>query len=208
MMNNLLPNTISRKLAIRIVSQNEKFLGQTDGIRYGLEWIISTLNLYFLVCIIAIPLNILPESLVFAVTSSMFRTVSGGAHCKGYFPCLIFSTLQVVLSSILIHYTFSYLIPIKIVFIILLFLSFLTTVLLAPVLYKKKNCFNESQLKRFKMIAIFVFMIFLTLSLTLFKDTHVMYSIWFALIIQSLSLTYPAKIILDFLSNPFYLLRR
>lgn len=200
-MHYLLPNTIAKRLANRIVSNNGDFSGKTDEIRYGLEWIISTLNFYVLVCMVAIPLNMLPEALMFAVTSSTLRLISGGAHCKGYYSCLILSTLQVVVSSFIIHYMFSYLISLTIVFTILLTASFITVVLLAPVLNKKKDSFNEKQKHNIKIVSILVFLVFLTLSLTFFKGTHLMYGIWFALIIQTFSLTDTAKRILDFPSK-------
>jgi len=204
----LLPNTIAKRLANSIVSQNNEFAGQTDEIRYGLEWIISTINLYVLVCIIAIPFGMLVEALVFAVTSSTLRTISGGAHCKGYYPCLIISTLQVVLSSFFIHYMFSYIVSLKIVFFALLIFSFITIVLLAPVLYKKKDCFNAKQKQHLKIVSILLFLAFFIISITFFKDKHSMYSIWLALIIQSSSLTQTAKRILDAFSKPLTVIRR
>jgi len=207
-MHYLLPNTIAKRIANSIVSQNNEFAGQTDEIRYGLEWIISTINFYVLVCIIAIPFGMLAEALVFAVTSSTLRTVSGGAHCKGYYTCLIISTLQVVVSSFFIHYMFSYITSLEVVFFVLLILSFITIVLLAPVLYKKKGCFNTKQKYNLKLVSILLFIAFFLISITFLKDKHSMYGIWFALIIQSFSLTYTAKRILDALSNPLTMIRR
>lgn len=192
-MNRLLPYTIANTIAEKIIIHDNQFAEQRDEIRYGLEWIISVFNQILLVTIIAIPLDILPEALIFAFASAALRAFSGGAHFKGYFTCLLFSTLLIILSSWMIDGFFEYWISIKPYFIPLLTLSFLLVLWKAPVLTKKRHCFSQKQLLKQKFTSAALFIVLYGLSIILFKDKTLMYCIWFALILQSLTLTNTVK---------------
>ena len=188
-MNRLSPNTIAHKLAGKLVLHNDHLLIQKDEIRYGLEWIILTLNQLILIFVLAIPLDILPEALVFYLASSILRTVSGGAHFKHYIGCLLYSTSVIIVSSLAVVHFLATWVSIMPYLIGLLCLSFLLVVWKAPVLYKNKHCFSPNQLTRKKWVSTFLFIILFLLSLSLFYNTSFMYAIWFALILQSLTLT-------------------
>jgi len=188
-MNRLSPNTIAHKIAGKLVLHNDQLLIQKDEIRYGLEWIILTLNQLILIFVLAIPLDILSEALIFYLASSILRTVSGGAHFKHYFACLLYSTTVIIVSSLVIIHLLTTWISLKPYLISLLFLSFLIVIWKAPVLYKNKHCFSPNQLTRKKWVSAFLFIVLFILSLSLFYNTSFMYAIWFALIMQSLTLT-------------------
>lgn len=194
-MNRLLPNTIANTIAEKIIVHDNQFAEQKDEIRYGLEWIISVFNQVLLVTIIAIPLDILPEALVFAFASATLRAFSGGAHFKSYFTCLAFSTLIMILSSLLVVRFFDYWVSIKLFVIPLLILSLLIVLWKAPVLTKKKHFFSPQQLRKQKITSTIIFMALCAISFILFNDTTLMYCIWFALIIQSLTLTNTTRLL-------------
>ena len=188
-MNRITPNTIAHKVARKLVLQNDQLLLKRDEIRYGLEWIILTLNQLLLVLVLAIPFDILSEALIFYFASSVLRTVSGGAHFKHYLGCLLYSTSVIIVSSLVIVHFLATWGSIKPYLIGILCLSFLIVIWKAPVLYKNKHCFSPSQLTRKKWVSTFLFIVLFILSLSLFYNTSFMYAIWFALILQSLTLT-------------------
>jgi len=187
--NRITPNTIAHKVARKLVLQNDQLLLKRDEIRYGLEWIILTLNQLLLVLVLAIPFDILSEALIFYFASSVLRTVSGGAHFKHYLGCLLYSTSVIIVSSLVIVHFLATWGSIKPYLIGILCLSFLIVIWKAPVLYKNKHCFSPSQLTRKKWVSTFLFIVLFILSLSLFYNTSFMYAIWFALILQSLTLT-------------------
>lgn len=195
MVNNLLPNVLAHRIAIKVTSHNKEFLRQTDEIRYGMEWILTASNQLLIILIIAFPLNIIPEALILMLSGAVLRMFSGGAHCKGYFQCLIVSTVQITASALIAKHAFAYLITIKTALIIFLVLSLLIIILKAPVLNKKKKKFNKKQKYQLKCISALTFIGLLLTSLFFLKDSTLMFSIWLALILQCFTLTAPAKML-------------
>lgn len=69
---------------------------QTDTIRYGLEIIIGAVIKGFIILSLSYWLEITSFVLAAMATSGIFRSVSGGGHCKTFLGCLIFSSATLV----------------------------------------------------------------------------------------------------------------
>jgi len=187
--NRLSPNAIAHKISGKVILYNDQFALQKDEIRYGLESLLLTLNQLLLILILALPFGILPEALILYFAHSILRTFSGGAHFQRYLTCLIYGTLSITLSSLAIVHFYHTWAAIKPLLIILLTLSFVLVIWKAPVLYKNKGFFTQKQLLRKKCISTFLFIFLFIISIIVFNNTSLMYAIWFALILQSLTLT-------------------
>ncbi|TKH10534.1 hypothetical protein FC678_14495 [Peribacillus simplex] len=182
-----LPNYLATNISNLVVSENPQLVKSKDKIRYGLEWMISGMNQIILVSLLVWPLGILPETTMGLLSGALLRMFSGGAHFKGYYSCLILSTLQIIfLTLICVQYT-EVLSFYKIPFILLLLISFLITVQKAPVLHKKKHLFTRKGTLKLKMKAVTTFI--LCMGLSVFLPQAMMYCVWSALIFQGLTLT-------------------
>lgn len=194
-MNILLPNSIAKKLASKIVQANDSLTQQRDHIRYGLEWIISITFQVVLIIALAIPFGVFYEAMAMLIVGSSLRAFSGGAHLGRFFSCLTYSTLQVIVLSVIAK---KYIDPLNVyssVFYLLLGVSFVLIVILAPVLNKKKALFSQSEIRRQKVLSIVAFLIFVGFFSYFFKGTSVMFAVFFAIFIQTFSLTRTAHVL-------------
>lgn len=183
----LMPNTLATNLSNLVIAENPQFKKSKNKIRYGLEWIISGLNQIVIVCLLVWPFGILPETLVALLTGALLRMFSGGSHFTRYYFCLVFSTIQIIsLTIICVKYT-DFLSSHNKLLLLFLLLSFLITMVKAPVLHKKKHIFNKDSILRLKITAITIYVIFAGVSL--FFPYSIMYCIWLPLIFQSITLT-------------------
>jgi len=73
----------------------------TEVIRYGMEIILGALLKGLIIFGFSYWLGIVPYVLAALITSSIFRLLSGGAHCNTYMRCLIFSLTILLLIGIL-----------------------------------------------------------------------------------------------------------
>ncbi|MGY3314689.1 accessory gene regulator B [Peribacillus simplex] len=187
MFKHFLPNHLATNISNLVVSENPQLVKNKDKIRYGLEWMISGMNQIVLVSLLVWPLGLLPETIIGLLTGALLRMFSGGAHFKGYCSCLILSTLQIIfITFISVKYT-DVLSSYKILFILLLFISFLITAQKAPILHKKKHLFTQKSMLKLKIKAVITFI--LCTGWSVFLPQTTMYCVWFALISQGLSLT-------------------
>ncbi|SFR09737.1 accessory gene regulator B [Desulfoscipio geothermicus DSM 3669] len=62
---------------------------KTDQLRYGLEIILGTLIKGALLFSLAYLFNVLPQVALALAAGGLFRLLSGGAHCTGYWRCLV-----------------------------------------------------------------------------------------------------------------------
>lgn len=187
MFNYFLPNVLATNLSKLVISENPQLKKSKDKIRYGLEWMISGMNQIILVSLLVWPFGFLPETLMALLAGALLRMFSGGAHFKGYYSCLIFSTLQIIfLTFICVQYT-SFLLSHRTLFFLLLLMSLLITVIKAPILHKKKHVFNQKNIIKLKLMAVIIFI--LCTGVSLFLPYSIMYSVWFALILQGITLT-------------------
>ncbi|WP_162604437.1 accessory gene regulator B family protein [Peribacillus frigoritolerans] len=187
MFKHFLPNYLATSISNLVVSENPQLLKSKDKIRYGLEWMISGMNQIVLVSLLVWPLGILPETMMGLFSGALLRMFSGGAHFKGYYSCLILSTLQIIcLTLICVQYS-EILSSYKIPFFLLLVISFLITVQKAPILHKKKHLFTRKSTLILKMNAVTTFI--LCMGLSVFLPQTMMYCVWSALIFQGLTLT-------------------
>lgn len=181
------PNTLANKLSERIVTDNPVLHKNKDEIRYGLEWIFSGINQVILVTLLALPLQVLPEAIITLIAGALLRMFSGGAHFKNYYLCLIFSTFQILIISIACKFSLIYFTKIGLLLILLLMISLVIVAIRAPVLQKKKELFSKKDINFQKVYSVIVFICGSIISFLL--PEPLMFSIWAAFIIQSLSLT-------------------
>lgn len=182
------PNILATKLSKKIVTENPSLLKNSDEIRYGLEWTFSGINQLLFVLILAFPLQVLPEATITLIAGAVLRMFSGGSHFKNYYLCLVFSTFQILFVALFCKYYPEFLtdkLPLLLIFLII---SFIITVVRAPVLQKKKHLFSRRATILQKIYSIVTFIILISTSLLL--PDPLMFSIWVAIIIQSLTLTF------------------
>jgi len=197
-MERLLPHKIAIRISNKVVNYNQELEPQKDEIRYGLEWLIASINQILLVTSFSLPLGIFKEAIIILVVGALLRMFSGGAHFKGYFSCLFFSTFQIIIISYFAKYQFEFLQGNKAVITALLIFSLLITILRAPVLNKKSNQFNYGQRLKLKIVSILLFVTFVLISITVVSNTPIMYCVYLALILQAFSLTSFAKLTFGF----------
>lgn len=194
-MNLLLPNTIAQKLAAKIVEANEQLIPQKDAIRYGIEWVLITVLQIVLVLLIALPLGLFFEVLTMLIVGSIFRAFSGGAHLSKFLSCLIFSTVQLLLFSYLAKAYLSTFVEFNLLIYALVASSLVIVALYAPILHKKKALFSPEQKRQQKYRSLVVFGLFAVFFSIVFYQTSIMYAAFFALLIQTFSLTHFAHLI-------------
>jgi accessory gene regulator B len=78
-------NYLSKELALDA--------GKIDTVRFGLEIIFGTFIKGFILISLAHFLGILPEVTFAMVAGALYRLLSGGAHCSGYWRCLTLGLL-------------------------------------------------------------------------------------------------------------------
>ena len=181
------PNVLATKLSKKIVTENPSLLKNNDEIRYGLEWTFSGINQLLCVLIFAFPLQVLPEATITLIAGAVLRMFSGGSHFKNYYLCLIFSTFQILFVAIICKYYPEFItgkLPLILIFLII---SFIIIAVRAPVLQKKKHLFDKRSKILQKIYSIVIFIILISVSLLL--PPPLMFSIWVAIVIQSLTLT-------------------
>jgi accessory gene regulator B len=79
-------NYLSKELALDI--------SKTDTLRFGLEIIFAALIKGIILISLAYFLGILPEVTFAMACGAIYRLLSGGAHCKGYWRCLTLGLLS------------------------------------------------------------------------------------------------------------------
>lgn len=182
------PNTLANRLSERVVTDNPVLHKNKDEIRYGLEWTFSGINQVILVILLAFPLQVIPEAITTLIAGALLRMFSGGAHFKSYYLCLVFSTFQILIISVACKFSLIYFTKIGPLLMVLLMISLMIVAIKAPVLQKKKALFNKKDIKFQKIYSVTIFICGLIISFLL--PEPLMFSIWAAFIIQSLSLTY------------------
>ncbi|AMQ71636.1 MULTISPECIES: accessory gene regulator ArgB-like protein [Bacillus] len=184
----LTPHKLAKKISKHIIHFNPEFRRLQDNIRYGLEWMLATVNQVFIVIILAEFFGYLAQALIVLASGGLFRMISGGSHFKNYNLCLIFSTLQILfITYISIEFESHFTFWTKSVLKILLVFSFFITFKNSPKLQKKKHLFTPDHKKKLKIGSIGIFSCLLLISLM--GDDHHKYGIWMALILQSITLT-------------------
>lgn len=182
-----LPNLLATNISNLVVSENPKFAKNKDEIRYGLEWMISGINQIVFVNLLVWPLGISLEATVALLSGALLRMFSGGAHFKGYYPCLIFSTLQIIFLSLICVWYTEFFTSHKGYFFSLLTISLLIIARKAPVLHKKKHLFDPGKILKLKLMAVMIFILCTGASMLL--PQSLMYCVWSSLIFQGLTLT-------------------
>lgn len=195
----LLPNTIATKISNKLIIYDNEFMNKKDDIRYGLEWIIAGMNQVILVLILSIPFNLCLEAFVVMVSGALLRMFAGGAHFRGYFPCLLFSTAQIMVIATFSKYYVEMMDITLYIFILALCISFVLTWTRSPLLMKKRNQFTQEQKQKAKYKAIITFMVLLILGTIILYGMSFMYAIWLAIIAQSFTLTKTAQKLFGFM---------
>lgn len=187
MFKNFLPNRLATNISTLVVSENPQFSKRKDEIRYGMEWMISGINQILFVVLLSWPLGILVECMVVLLSGALLRMFSGGFHFKGYYPCLIFSTFQIVILTLICVQNIDLLLKSKNIMIFLLIMSFLIVAHRAPALHKKKHLFNRKEKLKLKLVSLCIFLLLVGISISL--PYHLMYCVWLSLILQGFTLT-------------------
>ncbi|MYL73053.1 hypothetical protein GLW00_19750 [Halobacillus litoralis] len=198
--NFLQPNTIAQITAEKIIHYNSDLRTRKDEIRYGLEWILSGVNQLLVVLILTIPFGVFKEGIIALLTGAILRMFSGGAHLKGYFRCLLLSSIQIfTISFISKHF---YEVISQNVNLMHLFLGISLTIVCfkAPILNKKSNSFSRRQRHQLKGISIAMFICLLMVGV-IWGSTVETFVIWFSLLVQTLTLTSFGKNLFAFIDK-------
>lgn len=84
---------IASRLAGFLACETGLEQSKVDRVRFGLEILLGELIKTAILLTMAILLGVLPEALFAMAGMSLFRLVSGGAHCEDYWRCLAFGMI-------------------------------------------------------------------------------------------------------------------
>jgi accessory gene regulator B len=160
------PEAISKNLSSIIVAYHPGYRHKQDHIRHGLEWILSGANQFLLVFLLLYPFHLHVEAFICLLSGAMLKMFAGGVHFSGYLKCLIISTLQIVIVTLL-GTMFCEVVLVQYLLYGLICPAFIILLLHAPRLYKKKDHFSRNQKQMLKMASLFMFLFLCTFSLFL-----------------------------------------
>ncbi len=162
-------NTLSKRIADFLFRQkcfDEELL---PVYVYGVELFLSSLLGVGLVLALGLLLNEFICSIVFLLSFIILRLFTGGFHCNSYFKCnlsLVITSLVVTILKNIIVYA-----PVKdTIFFIMIVLSFLITILLAPISHPNKTISQKESVK-FKIISLLILCIHTTIAF-IFKEAE------------------------------------
>ncbi|SFG22140.1 accessory gene regulator B [Desulfotomaculum arcticum] len=190
-------NYLSRELALDTT--------KIDTIRFGLEIIFAALIKGIILISLAHFLGILPEVVFAMVCGAIYRLLSGGAHCDGYWRCLTLGVLTYLGAGELGIYLGPYLSTDLLVYALLTgYLLFFVCVLIwvpGEVPYKKFTSISERSM--FKILSLIYLSLWLGVSIIVMHYVNPSLALagLVAVIIQTISYSPPGYKIIFLLDN-------
>lgn len=99
---------IANYMARHLARETELEQSKVDRLRFGLELLIGEIIKFAILLSTAALLGLLPETVAAMAGLSIFRLLSGGAHCEDYWRCLVFGMLVYVGASVAGVYVSTY----------------------------------------------------------------------------------------------------
>ncbi|AGL01022.1 accessory gene regulator ArgB-like protein [Desulfoscipio gibsoniae] len=197
------------QLAGRIANYLSKELAldtnKIDTLRFGFEIIFAALIKGFILISLAYLLGILPEVVFAMVCGAIYRLLSGGAHCNGYWRCLTLGVLSYLGAGELGIYLGRYLSIDLLVYLLLTgYLLFsLCVIALVPgeVPYKKITSISERN--KFKILSLVYLSSWLGISIIVvhYVNSSLALAGFIAVMIQTISFSPPGYKIIHQLDN-------
>ena len=157
------------KLARAIAAAVGKNLGKSEEeiavIAYGLIGILQFLAILIISLTIGIIFDFWAEVLTIFLSVGFLRRLTGGAHSRGLYNCLVYSVVFVCGFSALCRYYLQYISPHSVYFpcaLIYLF-GYVTIALKAPVAPPNKPCRTEAKRRRLRRGSFIVLTVFLAI---------------------------------------------
>jgi len=147
---------------------------------YGSLILLETIFQLVLFLVIGLAFNILKEVMISLLAFGTLRFYAGGYHANTFKKCTLFSLVIILSSVFLSQYILNFM------NIILIIISIVVLYIYAPTDHKNKPITNEAQRSKFKIISIFIFVIWILLGTFLLKDYSLLINI--SLLFESLSL--------------------
>ncbi len=156
-------NYLSRELALDT--------NKIDTLRFGLEIIFAALIKGIILLSLARLLGILPEVAFAMVCGAVYRLLSGGAHCSGYWRCLTLGVFTYLGAGELGIYLGRYLSINLPVFLLLAgyLLSFLCVLALVPGEVPYKKITNITERNMFKVLSVVYLSLWLGVSIIVLR---------------------------------------
>lgn len=180
-------NYLSKELALDT--------GKIDTLRFGLEIILATLIKGIILISLAHFLGILPEVMFAMACGAIYRLLSGGAHCDGYWRCLTLGVLCYLGAGELGIYLGRYLSTDLLVYSLLAgyLLSSLCIIAWAPGEVPFKKITNNSERVMFKILSLTYLSLWLGASIVLvhYASSSLALAGLISVIIQTISISPP-----------------
>lgn len=180
-------NYLSKELALDI--------SKIDTLRFGLEIIFAALIKGFILISLAYFLGILPEVTFAMACGAIYRLLSGGAHCEGYWRCLTLGVLSYLGAGKLGMYLTHYLSTDSMVYLLLAgyLLSLLCVIAWAPGEVPFKKIINISKIIMFKILSLLYLGLWLGASIIVVRSANSSIALagLIAVIIQTISISPP-----------------
>jgi len=197
----------AEKISVKIAGETSCSKERQEVIEYGIIVILQTVVVAFFVLIPALLLGIFLQTFTFLVCVSFLRRFSGGVHASSISTCTIVSVVSCLGFGYLAKFFSSLLNGSSAIYILggITFLTgFIISYIKVPVDSPNKPIKNIKKIKELKIKSILILAIYFTISLILvinFIDNNIVmglyYSVLFATIWQSFSLTYAGQSLLS-----------
>lgn len=166
---------------------------------YGLEIILGGLFKVFILVVLATLLGMLHLTIAVAMTSFLYRLLSGGAHCKAYNRCLVVSIASFLMLAYLAKLSLVLDIPPRSILFVILALALFIAVKYAPLAPDNKPI--EGVKKFLCLKALSVGFIIVWFAVNSYLPVNVALASAYALMWQSVSLTPLGQIIFSILDG-------
>jgi len=190
-------NLLEAAAADGLVSDDDKPVA-----RYGLIVAFHTAATFFTIVVAGYLLGVAPLAVTVALTSALFRFVSGGAHLNDSFRCLVFTTVVFAAAAWVARFVGrllpqSFVIPVVIVCVISGLLAGMTIVhVYVPVDTAQRPISSAEEKRKFRCLSI-VAVLAITGAVTILglsaSTVDYAFAVWFGYCLQLFSLT-PAGI--------------
>jgi len=197
-----LAEIISKKIAGETSCSKES----QEVIEYGIIAILQTIVISLFVLLPALFLGIFIQTFTFFISVSFLRRFSGGVHASSITSCTVISIISCLGFAYLAKYFSIWVTENYFIYLfggITFITGFIVSFIKVPVDSPNKPIKNKSKIKELKIKSISLLLIYLTLAsifvINFINDNIYMgayYAILFAVLWQSLSLTYAGQILL------------
>ena len=183
--------TLANKLAAYLGRELGKSEDEIEVMAYGFIGLIQMLCIYLITSVISLIFGFFWEATVVFLSVGFLRRLTGGAHSKGIYNCLVYSVVFICLISCLARFVFSdpdlsFYVAVGCTWIFVF--GYIIIPVKAPIAPPNKPCRSEEKRKRLKhsaLVVLTVFAVIVTLGFTLRFEMPRFYSLTLSLALST-----------------------